>query len=79
MSIPKQREQMTTTIQRWGNSLSVRIPKATAHALRIHAGSVVDLRIVDGALLITPLPRAPDLAALLARVRPEDIPEVVGW
>jgi antitoxin MazE len=79
MSIPKQREQVATTVQRWGNSLSVRIPKATAHALRFHAGSPVDLRIVDGALLVTPVPRAPDLAALLARVRPEDIPEVAGW
>jgi antitoxin component of MazEF toxin-antitoxin module len=70
---------MPTAIRYWGHSLSVRIPKATAHRLRIHAGSEVDLRIANGALVLTPLPQTPDLAALLARVRREDIPEVEGW
>ena len=35
---------MITTVQKWGNSLGVRIPKPLAEDTRLHEGSQVDVR-----------------------------------
>jgi antitoxin MazE len=43
-------------IQRWGNSLAVRIPKSFAEEVGLEAGSPVELRLVDGGLLVEPAP-----------------------
>jgi virulence-associated protein VagC len=41
-------------IQRWGNSLAVRIPKSFSTEVGLQDGSPVDLRLVTDGLLITP-------------------------
>jgi antitoxin MazE len=58
-----------TRIQKWGNSLGLRIPKSFAEQAGVEAGSQVDLALEDGELIIRPS-RKPkyDLAALLRRV-----------
>jgi antitoxin MazE len=48
------RTDMIATIQKWGNSLAVRIPKAVAQDVRLRTGSSVDLTVRDGKLLVTP-------------------------
>jgi antitoxin MazE len=48
---------MNATIQRWGNSLAVRIPKAVARDTRLANGSVVDLTVQEGKVVIEPIPR----------------------
>ena len=45
---------MTTTVQRWGNSLAVRIPRSVAHDTHLDSGSQVDVRLHDGTILIVP-------------------------
>jgi antitoxin MazE len=45
---------MQTKIQRWGNSLGLRIPKAFAKQAGIDAGSEVDLSVEDGELIVRP-------------------------
>ena len=45
---------MTTKVQKWGNSLAVRIPKSAAGETNIRNGSKVNLVVVDGKLLISP-------------------------
>jgi antitoxin MazE len=45
---------MTSTIQKWGNSLAVRIPKALAHDTQLENGSVVDLSVREGKVIIEP-------------------------
>ena len=46
---------MQTTIQKWGNSLGLRIPKAFAEEAGVEAGSAVDLAVRDGGLVVTPV------------------------
>jgi antitoxin MazE len=56
-------------IQRWGNSLAVRIPKSFAAEVGLEDGSAVDLRLAREGLLIAPATEhAYDLAELLAGV-----------
>jgi antitoxin MazE len=64
---------MKAKVQRWGNSLAIRIPKAYAADLRVEAGSVVDLDVLEAKLVVTPEPVVPSLDALLAQVTPENV------
>ncbi|OGR96715.1 MAG: hypothetical protein A2V88_01700 [Elusimicrobia bacterium RBG_16_66_12] len=45
---------MTTTVQKWGNSLALRIPSSVAKDVHLHRGSEVDVAIVEGALVVKP-------------------------
>ena len=60
---------METRVQKWGNSLALRIPKPFALELGLEADSPVEIALADGRLVVTPLARpAPSLEQLLARV-----------
>jgi antitoxin MazE len=48
---------MKTAIQRWGNSLALRIPRAYAAETRISEGSDVELTLKSGTLIVRPLAR----------------------
>lgn len=50
---------MNTRVQRWGNSLAVRIPKAFAEEVGLMDGSSVEMRLVDGGLLVEPVSTRP--------------------
>lgn len=43
---------MQTKIQKWGNSLGLRIPRSFAEEAGVGAGSEVDLSIQDGDLVV---------------------------
>ena len=60
---------MLTKIQKWGNSLGLRIPKSFAAEADIDEGSEVNIAIQEGKLVITPS-RKPryELADLLDKV-----------
>jgi antitoxin MazE len=49
---------MTAKVQKWGNSLALRLPKALVNEFRLEPGSVVKLSVVDGKLIVEPQ-RAP--------------------
>lgn len=60
---------MVTKLQKWGNSLGVRLPKRLAEDLNIESGSEVDIKVVKGRLVLTPiLPKRLDLDDLLSKV-----------
>ena len=66
---------MQTKVQKWGNSLAVRIPKALAEEAGLEQGKAVAIRCVDGALRIETRKRKRyDLEELLASV-PDDYDE----
>ena len=44
---------MTTTIQKWGNSLAIRIPKEFAKDLKFSVGSTVGFEKVGDTMIIT--------------------------
>ena len=45
---------MDTTVQKWGNSLAVRIPRSVAKDTHLHQGSVVDIMLVAGKIVVKP-------------------------
>lgn len=45
---------MQTTIQKWGNSLAVRIPNAFVKEAQVAFGTRVDLTVDDGKIVIAP-------------------------
>ena len=62
---------MRTAVQRWGNSLALRIPRAYAAETRIVEGSEVDLTMKAGGLLVRPIVRKQhSLADLVKRIKP---------
>jgi antitoxin MazE len=62
---------MKTAVQRWGNSLALRIPRAFAEETRIVEGSEVKLTLRSGALVVRPVMRKRhSLAALVKRITP---------
>ena len=46
---------MLTKIQKWGNSLALRIPKAFALDAQLEKGSLVEVSLVDGQIVIKPI------------------------
>jgi antitoxin MazE len=63
---------MKGTVQRWGNSLAIRIPRAYARDLSVDDGSEVELRIDGPSLVVTPS-TTPSLEVLLAAVTDENL------
>jgi antitoxin MazE len=64
---------MTTTVQKWGNSLAVRIPSAVAERISIQQGSEMELNVVDDQVIaLTPKKKVPTLEDLLAKITPEN-------
>jgi antitoxin MazE len=47
---------VTTTIQKWGNSLALRIPKAVARDVPLKNGSTVNLAVRGGKMIVEPAP-----------------------
>ena len=60
---------MQTRLQKWGNSLGLRIPKSFAAEVGVEAGSEVELTLRDGELRVRPTQaRRLSLTALLRKV-----------
>lgn len=65
---------MKTRVQKWGNSLALRIPKAMAAEARLHEDTPVELSLVEGKLVIQPVLPAPlTLDELLQGVTEENV------
>ncbi len=63
---------MKTKIQKWGNSLGLRIPKTFAQEAKIDNGASVDIKVEGKKLVIRPLKPSFNLDDLLARVTPQN-------
>lgn len=66
---------MKTRVQKWGNSLALRIPKMFAEEAGLHADAPVELSVVKGRLVVRSI--APDpltLNELLKGVTDENLP-----
>ena len=48
---------MITTVQKWGNSLAVRIPRSVAEDTHLGSGRAVDVAVREGRIVIAPVPR----------------------
>jgi len=65
---------MLAKVQKWGNSLALRIPKAFAQDAQLENDSLVEISLVEGQIIITPV-KAPSwtLDELLAGINKENI------
>ena len=69
---------MKTAVQRWGNSLALRIPSAYAAETRISEGTEVELTLKSGSLIIRPVQRErQSLNELLKRITPQNLHDSV--
>jgi len=65
---------MRLRIQKWGNSLALRIPKPFAKEVRVKQGTVIDLSLADGKLVVMPVSREKwTLASLVAGITKKNI------
>ncbi|MBN1191513.1 MAG: AbrB/MazE/SpoVT family DNA-binding domain-containing protein [Dehalococcoidales bacterium] len=65
---------MKTRIQKWGNSLALRIPKAFAAEAGLQCESPVEVTMEEGKLVVAPVPEPEmTLEQLLAKITPENI------
>jgi antitoxin MazE len=46
---------MKTRVQKWGNSLALRIPRPFADEVALHENSAVDVSVRSGKLVVVPL------------------------
>jgi antitoxin MazE len=71
---------MKSKIQKWGNSLAVRIPKTFAEEVGLSDDTPIEMRLVKGGLVIEPLAEyVPSLETLLSRVTDENKHDEVEW
>lgn len=65
---------MQTKIQRWGNSLGLRIPRAFAVEAGVDVGAEVALSVRDGDLIVRPTRRAKyRLDDLVRKITPKNL------
>jgi antitoxin MazE len=70
---------MKTAVQRWGNSLALRIPSTYAAETRISEGSEVEVTLKSGALVVRPLARKRrSLESLLKQVTAKNLHDEVA-
>jgi antitoxin MazE len=64
---------MRSQVQKWGNSLALRIPKSFAIEAGLQEDAVVDLVLVEGKLVVTPRPEPISLEKLLAGITTDNL------
>jgi antitoxin MazE len=67
---------MKVQVQKWGNSLALRIPKSFALEAKVKEGSAVDISLKKGKIVLTPLnEKKYTLEGLLSKVNDQNIHE----
>ena len=71
---------MKTTIQQWGNSLALRIPRAFAEQTSVKKGTCINLTVRNGQLVVKPLKaRKYSLKELVAKITPQNCHRETDW
>jgi antitoxin MazE len=70
---------MRSRVQKWGNSLALRLPKSFAIEAGLEKETPVDVTLRKGSIIVTPVAdRKYTLAELLAEMTPENVHEEVS-
>lgn len=65
---------MKTKVQKWGNSLAVRLPKHVSDEVTLYEGAEVEIKAEGGDILVRPIkPHSYMLEDLLDQITPENI------
>ncbi len=69
---------MRARIQKWGNSLALRIPKPFAAEAGLEQQTEVEVSVIDGTLVVRPYPEpSVSLEDLLAQITDENLHEEI--
>jgi antitoxin MazE len=68
-----------TRVQKWGNSLAVRIPKPFAEGAGLRQSTEVDVSLEKGEVRLVPVRQRWRLDELLTRVTKENLQDEVEW
>jgi antitoxin MazE len=68
---------MEATVQKWGNSLGIRIPNLIVRELSLKNGSVVDINDNGSEIVIKPI-RKTRLSEMLEKINDENIHQEIG-
>lgn len=70
---------MKTRVQKWGNSLALRIPKSFANEVGLLNNSSVEVSLANGKLVVVPIEKpSVTLKKLLAQITEKNIHHEVG-
>jgi antitoxin MazE len=69
---------MRTRVQKLGNSLAVRIPRAFAEEANLHENTAVDVSVRAGKLVVVPVAEELTLEMLVDQITPENRHDEVG-
>jgi len=65
---------MLAKVQKWGNSLALRIPRAFANEAQLENDSLVEITLVEGQIVVTPVVAAGwTLEGLLEGITPANL------
>lgn len=70
---------MKTKIQKWGNSLGVRLPKSITEQKALKAGAGVSVVIKNGQIVIEPTAENFSLESMLAEVHIDNLHTETDW
>lgn len=70
---------MVTTVQRWGNSLAIRIPKPFALETDLHENSEVDIAVDGNRIVVSPARKEWRFAELVEAITPRNVHKEVAW
>jgi antitoxin MazE len=70
---------MIAQVNKWGNSLAVRIPAVFAKELNLEDGANIELSRVEEGIILRPRKNAFSLKELLTLVRPENLHGETDW
>ena len=71
---------MTTTVQKWGNSLALRIPASLGKDAHLHKGSLVDLVLSKGKIvLVLKKTKKYNLAEMVKKINKNNIHAEIDW
>lgn len=65
---------MHATVQKWGNSLALRLPKPFTSEINIAENSIVDISIQNNQIIIKPLKKVPlNVDELIDAISPDNL------
>ena len=70
---------MVTSVQRWGNSLAIRIPKAFAAQAQLSEDTAVDISVDGDTITISPARREWTLDELVEKITPSNQHREIEW
>ncbi len=68
---------METKVQKWGNSLAVRIPNSYAKDIDLKQGSLINILKDNDRLIIKPKRKKAELSDLLSQITDENLHEEI--